>query len=75
MGRENEDEYRVWGTDNKGDRTLELHGFTRSLDAVRDAYLKEYPKTVYLRFEIAVPDKETIAAGRTNAQLAEKARG
>ena len=77
MGIENlhDDEYRIWGMDRNGIRAFTERGFAKDWNKIREEYLAKYPNCIYVRLDIAIPDKEAIAAGLTRAQLAEKASG
>lgn len=72
MSKGTQDEFVVWGMNRQCGRTPTYKGFTSSWDEVRRKYVEDNPTAVVIRMEVALPDKEAIAAGTTNAQLKDK---
>lgn len=75
MTKQTQDEFTIWGMTRSGSRTPTIKGFTKDWNDVRNNYADSFPEVIFIRMEVAVPDKEALAAGITNGQLEEKARG
>lgn len=55
------DQFRVWGTDNKGRKYPVFSCFGSDWNEVRTIYLEMYPDVVCIELQVAVPDKEYLA--------------